>query len=251
MSEEKQTDLQEKQEQETEEKTGDEKKWDAQRQIVDQEVANRAKAEGQRDALAEQLETNQAKLEEAHAELSSLRKEQAAKQSVALADLDDDLVTPGVRKNFDLLAKKVTDLENLTAGQAVELKAYKDRDAEQEAKKQKRDAVEGILKPMDAKYGAQHRTAAKKLADDKVKSGEFLDEDGQPRSPTSVEAIFLMQGCYEQVKRESEEKEKSKESEVPTDTGFGGISFGDSGVKEGTREEVLADMKKSWGKRKY
>ena len=219
------------------------KKWDEQKQKLDQaeSVANKAKLETQE--YAEALEESNAKLADMQAKLDANQKTVQTKKD-QLAEMDSQYVDKGVVSNIHRQeesnkkqAEKITKLEE---------KIIKAETIEQE--RQNALAVEGmkqeILKDWDKEFGSKYRNEAYKLADSLVDSGK----EKQPK--TQYAGYKLMRKCYKQVKDEAEAKIKAEEDKkkVPTDSGSGGVSHTKTKRKSGTMKEVLADMKtdKSW-----
>ncbi|MHC4891291.1 MAG: hypothetical protein ACYTEO_17700, partial [Planctomycetota bacterium] len=88
----------------------------------------------------------------------------------------------------------------------------------------------------DEMYGEKYRTAARALADKMVNDGEV------DVPPDALEAFLLLEKCYKVVKAKDDAAAAKKTT--PTDSGFGGVAFDDSKATTGSREDVLADIRK-------
>lgn len=234
-----------KEELEVEEKTKAEesKKWDEQKQKLDQAEANTSKAKLQTEEYAEALGEKETQLAEMQAKLDTNQKTVETKKD-QLAEMDSQFVDKGVVSNIHRL-------EESNKKQAERIAKQEEKIAKAETiEQQRQDAlmVEGmkqeILKDCDKEFGSKYRNDAYKLADSLVDNGK----EKQPK--TQYQGSILMRKCYKQIKDEAEAKVKAEEEKkkVPTDSGSGGISHTKTTRKSGTMQEVLADMKKdtSW-----
>lgn len=234
-------------EEKTDEKTTEEKpEYTKEQQERDQEKANAERARQERDEAKTQLETLQMDKAVLVAQLEELReKVEAQKSKSDEIQLDTDVVDSSVIKaigqiteSIGKLNEKISSIDKKTA--AAE-KAEKDRLAQTE-----REAmIERVIQTTEelGGFSTKYRNEAIKRADELVDSGK------EKKPNDAAEGIKLLTKCYKQVIAEKEPKEKPSSR---TDTGGGGVGFESATKgKEGTRQEVLADMKKhpgSWKK---
>ena len=214
-----------------------EKEWDKQKQLLDQERANSKKAREEAESLS-------AALEDANARLSQLEQGMKAKQeaidkeSQRLEDLDPALVDFKVIKNFDKMKSQLEQLSSQVAAQQREIDTYKGIETERWRETDKQKTINKILAPLDEEFGAKYRNEAIKLADQLINDGA----ESQPQD--AIEAFSLMRKCFKTL-AEKDTKKPSPKKIVPADSGTGGIPFLETTKKQGTIEEVLADMRKN------
>lgn len=211
--------------------------WDKERQRADEEHANYEKAEDARikaiaenEALAEQYSANQARLAELEAQVTAQndRKDET--------ELDPDLVDKNVIKEIVNLKNTVKTLAKAKDEQAAKIAGYEKKEQAKEADVRLEQTINKVCTPLDEQFSPKFRNPARKLAEKLVKSGaEEAPQD-------AFDAYLLMEKCYNKVS----EKEKPEGDE--TDDGKGGAPSPPQARKEGTPEEVLADMikDKSW-----
>ena len=201
--------------------------WDAEKQKASQEHANYVKATEEKAAIAEELQSQLSKVSELENQLN------AKTQTTDYPDLDPDLVDKNVIKSITQMKtdlKAATDELTTLKGKATQ---YEKTEQQRTVDENRRRMIEKIHKPLDDEFGAKHRIAARKLADELVNTGK-------EQEPVDViDAMYLMRKCYTQVSAKKETKET-----VRTDTGKGGTGSPESAKKAGTTQDVLADMKK-------
>ncbi len=223
-------------EEQTEETQVDEK-WDKERQRADQLDSNLKKVASERDSLQENMTRLQAEKEELERQIKVNQESQV--EINPLDPLQSDIP--------DLVNQNNKVIEELaeTKRQLAELKTiadeYKSLEQKRQADARREAAIEEVLGPLDDRFGAKYRAPAKKLADELVQKGEAK----QPQD--KFEAFLLLEKCYDQVSKKALDKKAEK---ILPDTGGGGVPFKDSQMKEGSREEVLAEMRKRIQQRK-
>ncbi len=218
----------------------EEKEWDKQKQLLDQERANSKKAR-------EESETLSAALEDAQGRLATLEQQMKDKESAVLKetqrleDLDPALVDSKVISNFGKMKSQFEQLSSQVAAQQREIDAYKGIESERQRETGKQKTINKILAPLDEEFGAKYRNDAVKMADQLINDGT----ETQPQD--SIEAFSLMRKCYKTLVDKDTKKATPKKM-VPADSGTGSIPFLETTKKQGTIEEVLADMRKnpSW-----
>lgn len=226
MSEEQKEEKVEKKSEELEKVKAD---WDTEKQKAQQEHANYVKATEEKAAIAEELQAQLSKVAE-------LEKQQKA-DTKDYPDLDPDLVDRNVIKSITQMKTELEAEKAKVAALEGKAQGYEKTEQQKAATEYKDRLIEKIHKPLDEEFGAQHRNAARELAD------ELVGTQKEKEPQDAIEAMVLMRKCYKQVS----EKKESKET-VRTDTGKGGTAAPTSERKVGTTQEVLADMKKdgSW-----
>lgn len=232
-----------------EEKKSEEKDWDKVRQEADQFKANLDKTTSERDALAEELDEKATTLQEKEVKLAELKgrlETQAKKDDFDFESLDPNTAEfADVVKQFPKIGKLLKQVVEKQENYDKLVTQYEADKEEAETKTRRDTAVEKILGALDKRFGAKYRNEARKQADELVNSGKSK----QPQD--ALDAYFLLEPIYEELKKKAEEKPEKKKT-TPTDTGAGGISFEEPDKsKQGTLSEVLADMKKnpsSWKK---
>lgn len=221
MSEEEKT-----QTEETEKTKQQDEKWDKERQRIDQAEANVRK-------LTEQLATAESDKGDLSERIATLEKAQEkAGDDISLDALDPDLVGQAIPANFSKLTAEIKRLKEQHAILDAKAKAYEEERALAEEKQRRKEAEEKVLTPLDDKYGAKFRTQAVRLANRKI-------EDGEEKQPLDqLDTRDLMEKCYQELSEKAKEKESTA-----TDSGKGGVSATE-GVKEGSLEEVRAQLEK-------
>jgi hypothetical protein len=219
--------------QQTEEQTKEEEKpdWDKAKQHTDQLEANVRKLSEARQEAEQEKQTLLTELAEIKTAI-----QQQKKPSTDLEAVDDALVDPKVARNFQKLAEQNKKVLEQLAEQDKKIRVYEQERTQYFEDEQKRKNIDKILKATDDIYGPKYRTAAMELADEMVKKGEVE----LPADP--FDGFLLMEKCYKIVKTKDEAI--STKTKIPTDSGFGGVPFDDSKGSTGTREAVLADIKK-------
>lgn len=216
----------------------DKAEWDKTRQEAEQYKANYEKEKQQREAIEVENATIASRLEETQLQIEELKSQIAAKEDgKSDIELDPDLVDKNVIKSITQLKSQLKSANDELRGLKSYAEKHRQAEEKREAKTREDKIVNKMCDSLDAKFSPKYRNDAISLAKKLVKEGkEKPVEDG-------VDAMILMEKCYKQLS----ETEKPKEN-VPTDTGDGGVTPPASSRKQGTVEEVLADMKqnKEW-----
>ena len=209
--------------------------WDKERQRADQEAANARRARAAAEDAYAKLATRELEFDEAKKELGELKAKLTS--TAELGELDPDTVDLGVIKHINRLQKRLDDAEKNLDGQKAKIVQYEKLEAGRESSRYKEQMIEKILTPLDKKYGAKYRNAAKKMADDLVNSGE-------EKVPTdALDARDLLEDCYIKVSGQDKETSSKKTSSVKTDTGEGNMAVDFDGIGEGKLEDVWEKMK--------
>ena len=208
-------------------------KWDTERQRADQNAANFRKERERSDKLEAELSSTKDTI----SELQSKLKEFADSKELSLDEIDPDIIDPSVLKTLKSFADKLKTAHKELSEVNRKIKVYEESEAQKLAKAEKEAVKEKILSPLDTKYGAKYRNDALKLADRKVA------ELG--RSPADIlEARDLMETCYQEVKDKAE-SDKTNKSKTTVDNGHGGTALNFDNIGTGSRQSVLAAMKKN------
>jgi chromosome segregation ATPase len=202
-------------------------------QDLDLERGNTRRARSETEAAQQAYDQAQSEIEALKTQLN-----QKTEEKDSLEDMDPDLVDRTVQRNIQILA---TEIKNLTARNA-KLEAIAEQYAQHEqqrlATSEKTETREGILKPLDAEFGAEHRNKAVKQANDWIADGKEDQPAGSP-AMAAIQARDLMRKAYIHVSKEAK-------ASVASDTGSGGLGHADTNsIKEGSREEVLKQMREN------
>ena len=216
------------------EETKEDEKWSQEKQRADQAEANYRKLAQEKDAVTASLSERDTKLESLEQKLADL----AESQDVPVEDLlDPDLVDAKTIKTVSKMARQIRDQKKSIDKLTRLANDFQSKSEKREAKSEKEQTIEKILKPLDKEFGAKFRNSARKMADKLV-------DDGKETQPKDViEAMTLMRQCYIKVQDDAKAKEEKKT--VQTDNGSSSFSMDASVPKAGTRKEILAGMKKS------
>jgi uncharacterized protein (DUF3084 family) len=213
-----------------------EQDWDKEKQRADMEHANFLKAKSQNDDLQGKLDTYESRMSQLEAQIK------VNQEKVEIAELDPlradvpDLVNQNqkliqrlkaVESQFRQLESKATEFEKIE----LDRKATTERQA----------TIDKICKPLDKEYGAKFRSKAIKIAEEAVNSGE----EATPKD--AIDAYFMLEKVYKKLRSE-DETEKKKEA-IPVDTGSNAFSFQSADIGEGSLKEVVAQMRKSVGRK--
>ena len=213
------------------EETVKKSEYDKTQQQIDQERANARKAreraeqaERQSHALKQELDRTKEQLDEIN---EKLNRPPAIDEDAA--DIPD-------------LVKYAKTLEETIRQHEKDMKVLKAA-AEQSRQQASQAAVEKesarlqeqILTDCDEEFGAKFRNEALKMADSLVEKGEVE----LPKSP--LDGYKLMRKCYQKIASSTK-----KAPATATDSG-GSVVPADSGIKPGSRQEVLKQMKKNHG----
>ena len=203
-------------------------------QMVSQEKANAQKARTERDTANGQITALSQQIEDFKTQLSA----KATESDVDLDDLDGSLADPAVVKSLRKQAATIDKLNETLGLMEHKVTKYEEVEANKAATKARSDAVDSILDMCDEEFGtSKFRNAALEMADELVDSGE-------EKKPSDIlGGLKMMRKCYKAIEDKSKE-ESEKESDVVTDKGKGSFTFSESDdYKEGTRDEILAEMK--------
>lgn len=208
--------------------------WDKDKQRADQAEANLRKILEEKEDLDGRLNAQAEKV----AALEKRLQQQADK--VDIEDLDPNVadIPDVVRVNKKLIDELKASKEKLAKLETAEAE-FRAMMAEQQAEKTKQQRIEKILKPLDEEFGAKYRNAAYKLANEAVAKGE-------PAPSDHIDGYLFMRKFYKQAIDAEKKSTESAEESVSLDTGGGGFFYGGSDVKEGSLNEVVADVKKKW-----
>lgn len=236
-----------------EEKNEQKPDWDKTKQEIDQYKANVDKLAEEKRGLTEQVQAQAAQLDEAKEQratttekLESIEKQLADKAEQAKGDdidnLDPDLNDPILIKAIKTLRDKQTVLEKQQEEKdkkIVELeakdKAYEEKEQKQAKDDAKAKAKESILSQLDEEYGPKFRNEAVKMLQAAVDKGEV-------DVPQSEFVAYLALKKYYKELSDAAPKETTKKTPA-IDTGGGGVNFKEGDVKEGTLEEVAAQIR--------
>jgi hypothetical protein len=219
--------------------------WDEVQQKIQQAEANAKKAKEEAEAAAadkeaiaaenaayaDQLEATQSKIEELKSQLKANEEKKEELQ------LDPDQTEPNVIKAITQLTATNKALQKELGEVKSYAEQHKQKEQQREAKSQEDAIVSQMCDHLDGKFDPKFRNDAIAMAKNLVKNGK------EKAVTNGVEAMILMEKCYTQLS----DKSKPKDS-VNTDTGDGGITTPSGAPKQGTTQEVLADMRKdkSW-----
>lgn len=206
-------------------------KWDTERQEREQIQANYEKAAAENQAITEQLEANQLQITELEEQLK------AKEEQKTYPELDDELVDKNVIKSITELRAQVKGLTDQNAELTKYAENHKKVEEQRAADANQERLINKMCKPLDEEFGANHRNAARKLA-------ESLVTEGKEKKPEdAIDVMYLMRKCYTAVS-----KGEKKEESVRTDPGGGGVIPPAGQKKPGTNMEVFEDMKRdtSW-----
>ena len=210
-------------------------KWSKEKQRADQIEANYNKLVKERDAISSQLSQRDIKL----ATLEQRLEELASSQEVPVEDLlDPDLVDAKTIKTVSKMSKEIREQKKAIDKLTKLADTFKEKSQKEEALSEKEKTIEKILKSCDKRFGAKFRNSARKLAD------SLVDEGKEKQPQDIIEAMDLMESCYERVLKEAEEKEKKKVV-LQTDSGSPSVVLDSSVPKAGSRRDILAGMRKS------
>jgi len=232
------TDLEEKPE-DAGDKPEDKKTNEGEGQQLEQEKANAQRAREERDSVQGQLDNAQADL--------AARQEELDEATGKLDELDaksksgelDPLVDDSIKQVVGGLREEIAALTGTVKTLTKETESQKRTAAEAKAQTEHQQRVTRVLETTEklGDFPVKYRNAALKIADELV-------DGGKESKPESIEdGILLMSKCYKQAV--SNEESKKKKASTATDNGAGGIVFDESGLKRGSHNDVLADMKSS------
>jgi septal ring factor EnvC (AmiA/AmiB activator) len=215
------------------EKKVENEKWDKTRQQLDQLKSAQKRIAEERDSLAEQMDAQRAEVAQLR---EQLKVNQAKKIEIQELDPDDADVPKIVNQNKALIAElsktseRLATLENLASRlQNQEYKTAED--------KRRESVAEEVLSSLDEEFGSKYRTAAKKMADNLVDIGE----SEQPK--TQMQAYKLVRKCYLEL---SSKDKRSTTKKVSSDNGAGTVPVSSDDIKEGSRQDVLAQLRKKF-----
>ena len=219
---------------EKQETTEQDEKWSKEKQRADQAEANYRKLVAERDGIAAGVSERDGKIAALEQKIADL----AEAKDVPVEDLlDPDLVDAKTIKTVSKMANQIREQQKKIEKLAKLADSFQEKAKKQDAKTQKEKIIEKLLKPLDEEFGAKYRNKAKKLAD------SLVDEGKEQQPGDIIEANTLMRKCYLQVKKEAEEKVEKKKP-VQTDNGSSSFTLDESIPKQGSRNEILAGMRK-------
>lgn len=213
------------------EEVKDTKEWDKEKQRADMEHANFLKAKSEKDALASELGQTKSEIQKLREEIKVNQKK------VEIAELDPLRAdVPDLVNQNRLLIQRLNQLEESQAQLKSLADEYRTREQKRQAEAERQETIDKICKPLDAEYGAKYRSKAMKMAEDAVAEGK----ESQPKD--AIEAYFLLKKYYGKLKTDDETKKT--ETKIPTDNGSGAFSFIGKELKEGSLDDVLAQVRK-------
>lgn len=209
----------------------EEPKWDQTRQQIDQLSANIRKMREDKETLLGAMESRDNQIDELRKEIRGLKE--------ASTRLDPNTV------DIPTLVQRLNDLEDARRRDAEQYAALSDKarryeqtEAQRQQEQQRQETIDKVCKPLDAKYGAKYRNAAKQLAD------RWVDEYVEPRPQDALDARDLLDKAYAEVVRRERKPEPPKSP--PQDSGAAGTSFTDELPAQGTLQEIRAAMSKKF-----
>lgn len=216
----------EKQEKEEKDYPKDKQQADQYEATIRQKTEEVAKAQADKNAVAEELATQAMKVAELEEQLSA--------KTTEYPELDSDLVDKNVIKTITQLKSDLKAEKERTTALEGKATQYEKTEQQRAANTHRNALIEKICKPLDEKFGGKYRNPAQELANKLIKDGK----ETEPQD--AIDAYFLMEKCYTQLEK--------KPSDTVTDDGKGGTATPLADRKTGTTEDVLADMKKnkSW-----
>jgi chromosome segregation ATPase len=210
------------------------KDWDKTRQQIDQLNANIRRFKQEKDDLVGGMEVRDKQIDELRSEMNVLKASKV--EHPKLDPLNADIPTVVQRLN-DLEEDRAKDKRRI-AELDEKARRYEQGEQERVRDKQRQATIDKVCKPLDEKYGAKYRNAAKSLAD------RWVDEGVEARPEDALDARDLMTRAYEKVVAEKKST-TSKPKGPPQDSGAAGTSFKDVPT-EGSLSEVAAAMRKSY-----
>jgi DNA repair exonuclease SbcCD ATPase subunit len=209
-------------------------------QDLEMERGNTKRARNEADAAQQAYDQAQSEIEALKTQLSA-----KAEEKKVLEEMDPDLVDKSVQGNIRTLAAENEELKSRLAQLENIANQYAQTEQQRKADADKQEARESILRPLDEEFGSQHRNKAIKLADQWIADGKEAQPAGSP-AVAAIQARDLMRKAYKEVTTEAK-------ASIATDTGSAGAGHTDeSQIKEGSFDDVLAQMQKnpsSWKKK--
>lgn len=208
-------------------------------QDIEMERGNTRRAQEQATSMQTAFDGAQSEIDALKQQLTE-KKEEKSK----LETMDAEMVDDSVKKNIQTLAGEITDLKSRNSALEKKAEGYEQgiqKTQEQERHDRSRDE---ILTSIEAEPGldSKHRNKAIAMANDLINTGK----EQQPQGPIATRN--LMSKCYREVAKAADESAKKKTS-VASDSGSASVGHSEgSGIKTGTRKEVLEQMRKdtSW-----
>jgi len=224
-------------EEEKQEETNQEEKWNQERQELDQNHSvERKQWTSEKGAMQGQLSQAQDNVQSLKSQLDTLKteREQFKKLDPESADVPD--VIARQERVIQELSDTKNELRTLQA-RASDIEKFEEARA---AETQRKQTIDKICGPLDRDYGVKYRNDAKKMADDLVDSGQEKVED-------KFDAYMLLERCYKKL---ADGDKKPSKKGVPTDNGRGGSTTKlTDPVKETTMAETISDFRKgTWAK---
>jgi len=225
--------------------------WDKDRQKIDQLSANVSKLASEKADVANQLNTMLERSQETQATVARLTEQLASAQSQQTSNdvLDADMYDEKLIKKISGLEAKLANAEKImsesnshikelqTAKTQFETNAANEREAARKAERK-----ELILTDLDREFGAKFRNEALKLAQAEVEQTGVA-----PDGEYAVQK--LLRKHYRALCQTP--STVPKPSSIPVDTGDGGVAFVEGEIKEGSRDEVMAQIRSKYNGRPF
>lgn len=219
--------------------------WDKDRQRLDQLSANVTKIAGEKAELTTQLtEMSQrsqdmqdtvARLEQ---QLSNAQIAQQTETDSLDSDLYDDKLIKKI-SNFEAeiaSTKKALVEANNAVKELQDARSQYEQNAENEREaSRKAQRKEAILTDLDKEFGSKFRNEALKLAQEEV------DQTG--KAPDGEYAVGQLLRKHYRSLASATGTTKNNFSPVQVDTGDGGVAFNEGEIKEGSRDDVMAQIR--------
>lgn len=217
--------------------------WDKGRQEVDQLKANvtklsadKAEVASQLTAMAERSQQMQDTVEQLQQQLSTAQVAQTQSES-----LDSDMYDEKLIQKISKLESAIDNANKSAAESNAKIKELDDAKTQFETnaandREETRKAArkEQILGDLDKDYGAKFRNEALKLAQEEVnQTGNAPDGD--------LAVHKLLEKHYKALSAKPGTTKSF--SPVQVDTGDGGVAFSEDEIQEGSRDEVMAQIR--------
>lgn len=217
--------------------------WDKDRQRVDQLQANVSKIASEKAEVDSQLSEMAERARETQETVARLSEQLANAKATQSVDesLDSDLYDDKLIKKINALEIAVANAEKSRGEDRTQIKELQDAKAQFEENAEnelevtrKADRKELILTDLDKEFGSKFRNEALKLAQDEV------DQTG--KAPDGEYAVhMLLRKHYTQLSLTPNTTKTF--SSVQVDTGDGGVAFNEGEIEEGSRDDVMAQIR--------
>lgn len=220
-----------------------EQDWDKDRQRVDQLTANvtklandKAEVDSQLTEMAERAKETQETVARLSEQLANAKATQTVDESLD-ADLYDDKLIKKI-SGFEVEinnTKKLLVESNAQIKELQDAKTQFEENAENERETaRKADRKELILTDLDKEFGSKFRNEALQLAQEEV------DQSG--KAPDGEYAVhMLLRKHYKQLSSTTDTTKNF--SPVQVDTGDGGVAFTEGEIEEGSRDDVMTQLR--------